>query len=263
MAILASIGVSLGTQLVAGEFLSEEADLPRIEQLSANLQGEGAPLAFCWGQECEVAGVPIWLKRESRSHTTSRNIGGPDNKELIEFANIGLGWRDCRTGAISKVEKIYAGDRLIYDNSDNATTITRSSSSFTIEKEELLGVFGGVRRTLMVVKSSDAGVLLNKFRPGVDVVVSGFSNANNNGTFRCVKRKRSGSNTEVWLENDAVVVCAGSCGTATLTQTVAASNNKDVRSVSNFLGSATQTASSIIEATSAPTAGSRTRCWTA
>lgn len=227
MADPVSTAIFIGVQLAATAILASLQDpieVGKLDEISGNIEGEGASLAVCYGEEAVTDGIPIMLSVREEEDVDS-NLFGPDVTEYKYFASIAVAWCDTRTGPIDRVRKVWASENLIWDL-DSTHTIT--SSNLTVEKKVIGGLFD---ETVAIIRSTDEDVDLSLFRPGRDkVTITGFSDSGNDGEKR-VRRSGRTSQTDTFLriKNSGAVTCAGSCGTVTITQDWENWSKRDVR----------------------------------
>ena len=227
--ILGSAALSTGASYAVSR-LQPLTDVGQLDKVSANLQGEGSPLAWAFGEEARVEGIPIWLRVEHQS--TSH--GSSASRVHRYKANVAYAWADTGGDPVYRVRQIRAGKRLIYDSDPD---ITLTSANFTVKRFVIEEEGGeGDVRVMMQITSDDPNVDLSKLLSGKRCQISGFNAPGNNGAFRCIKSLKllDPDRSRAWFENAAAVECtSGTCGTATLFQDLPSFVNNDLRDINH------------------------------
>lgn len=250
-AIGGAVGGVIDSQFIMPAlFGSTSQSGPRLEELDIQTASEGSSIKKFYGPNCRAAGTIVWLPTLTEREDTAAGGkggfglgGGTSGTYYKYYANMYVvAGRAGSGGAVSRIKKIWAEGRLIYDggviNTDTVLTSNqiqvdaRPPSYLTIAKVFLL--------------SPNGGPDLKQFVPGRDIVLSGFSGpyAGNNGTYRFVNSgDRSPGGTGTFLElqwQDTAVDMAAGVQTPTITQ-VAAQQDSLYEALAIYLGTLSQT----------------------
>lgn len=170
---------------------------PRITDFQVQTASEGTPVPFSQGPSNRVAGNIIWqspLKEVVRTETEQVGGGGKgggggaevSTKTFTYFVSVAVAVGE---GVIQNIDKIWA-DGLLLSKEDSDVDLAASTllSATVIRIFSNGGTLPGNDSLLRTVKlritSPNGGPDLSQFRSGKDVVMSGWSESQNNGTFR-------------------------------------------------------------------------------
>lgn len=252
-ALLAGAGAAVGSfidrrwtyPLLFGEPEGPSIQGPRLEDVQLQTAYEGAGINFCLGQKSRPAGNIIYIRptlRETK-HTESSGGGGKGGGSGGKSSST---WYTYSTdiavivceGEIDSVVKIWGDAKLIYNVRGE---VTFTDSTLSAEDKNIDG------KGHLVITSGPAGPDLSQFATGHDVVVSGWTEVGNNGTFRCNKVEgSSGSTTKIWLrDHTATDELAGA--SVTLTQTPAGLYSRYADDITIHTGGASQAADSFLQ----------------
>ena len=191
---------------------------PRLNDLLLQSGSEGTAVNFVLGNENRVAGWVIW-KGETieTSHERGGKGGGPEVTEYTYSCDIAIAVCENET---YRVPRIWANGTLIYDADANISIVSDQISATVVSVFGWYAPGGGVTETrYMELTSPNGGPDLSRLRSGYDAVVSGFGNANDNGTFRVVSSSMdaaTGISVVRMLNPNAVTQTSGA--TVTITQ---------------------------------------------
>ncbi|UOF82734.1 putative phage tail protein [Caudoviricetes sp.] len=193
---------------------------PRLNDLQFQSSSEGTPTNFVLGNENRVAGWIIW-KGATQETEHEQGKGGPQTTTYTYSCSIAIAV--CEN-ATHRVPRIWANGNLIYDVDADITIVSTQISATVVTVNEW--TWNGVSnqwelKNYLELTSPNGGPDLSRFRSGLDVVVSGMSNVNNNGTFRCVlstKDQATGISKARLRNQNAVTASSGP--TVTLFQDV-------------------------------------------
>ena len=252
-AILPGVGGYLGAAV--GAFIDQtvlfpppDTKGPRLDSLALSSASEGTPISFCLGNECRVPGEYIWAspliekkKKEGK--------GGPGGSSYTYSADVAVAI--CE-GPINNILKIWANSNLIYDAFPDIDVV---NNTLTMTKRTVRSYNGGFEESYYteviygVITSPAGGPDLTLFKTGKDVVISGWSTAGNNGTFRVriIHKDPTTGVTTLWVKNASAANDAGG-ETVTMHQDLPSFSTKDFAGITFYLGSDTQLPNSIIEA---------------
>lgn len=243
-AIASGVGAALGsiidtTLLYPTLFPRETPEGPRLGELRIQNQEEGAFGNFAVGTHNRVASTLIWVSDvvEVKNEEEVGGKGGFGETTIITYSyyvSLACAFaiqRGCT------VRRILADGKVIYDNEGD---ISVTSNQLSVQP-----FFFGLR---MRINSPAGGPDLSRFISGRDIVVSGFSNPNNNGTFRCTSSGRNNATgtSYVYVKN-ASAVSESAGASVTLTQDIEHYDEDQIRSVTNYDGTQA-TADPVIEA---------------
>lgn len=213
----------------------------RLDQIQVSHQDEGAPANFIVAGSPRVEGTVIWGS-DVDAVAIKKNTGGKGGgeKRVVGYNYL---W-DCAVavsiGQLSTIDRIIIEGKEIYNRSPN---VTYTSSVLSV------AVVSSGSATRMRINSPSGGPDLSRFRSGYDIVISGFANAANNGTFRCrgsSKDRATGASYVLLKRSSAVVESAGA--SVTLTQALPTFDPAKVTAITIYTGTSSQTADPLIEA---------------
>lgn len=238
-------------------FPSKDATAPRLGNQQLQTATEGAPVNYCLGPTNRMAGTVIWMsdliETSHKEKVGGKGGGGQSVKTYSYSAHVAIAV--CE-GPIMAFKKIWADGKLIYSDTVDISIIDDTISCTVREIEAYIPVTGGykteVTMTVMTITSPDGGPDLSQFRSGKDVVVSGWANANNNGTFRCTKSILNDDGTseaELLMAMGEVFGAAdeGAGASVTLEQDLNEVDDSVADDITFHLGSSAQTADTLID----------------
>jgi len=236
---------------------------PRINELQIGGADEGHPRNNVYGRKCRVAGSIIWSSELKETKTTDE-VGGKGTGQEVENYTYSIDLAlEFAVGpadglGIEAFGRIWADAGVVYDD-DVDKSISGTVISVEAIVEGYFSVSSNAFVTLQVtitLKSTSASADLSLLKSGYDAVITGFTETDYNGTFRCLSSSKSGSNSEAEFEiiNTASVLGEAAGNSITVVQGTAQGVPKydPSRMDSNpvlHLGTDVQTADSLIEAT--------------
>lgn len=264
-ALGAAIGSYIDNQfLIPALFPQDPLQGPRAGDVQVQAASEGAPSVRALGAECRVAGTVIWVSklRETASTDQVGGKGGPGVKQTTYSYAVDVAVKFCEGppdgNGIVEFSEILANTKTLYkehpDKSASATTLTADATTYSRTYTGSDGsTFTVVDHYELVITSPNGGPDLSVFVAGADADVSGFTQAVDNGTFRCIASEideGTGISTVTFKSEDVVFVddANGSANTITIEQTLPKFNANQIESVSVYLGTEAQTANSTIQA---------------
>ncbi len=177
---------------------------PRITDFQVQTASEGTPVPFSQGPSNRVAGNIIWqsqLKEVVRTETEQVGGGGKgggggsevSTKTFTYFVSVAVAVGE---GVINDITKIWADGLLLFEKDRQNEVLGSTDLSVTIKKNFEQVWFFSVSGTKITsihnrINSPINGPDLSKFRSGKDVVITGFSDPANNGTFRVIRSGRN------------------------------------------------------------------------
>jgi hypothetical protein len=162
----------------------------RLDALNLQSASEGSPVHYCRGSSIRMAGTVIWTT--DREETAHKQSGKGGTKRVVSGYTYSC---DCAVaiceGEINKVKKIWADGKLFFSEVDD---LDITSAVISIEGSKLYHYPETNCETgpqedqhYMTIESPNGGPDLTQFQSGPMVIVSGCTNSQNNGTFRCIK----------------------------------------------------------------------------
>lgn len=210
----------------------------RIDGLSIQSGSEGSPLHFSLGRRTRVAGTVIWIS-DIEEVVTEQSAGGKGGtggsaNSYSYFVSVAIAVNE---GEIDDIVKILADSKVLQIGEPQVVTV--SGTNIEIVESP------GYNNVFIVYSYDDAQGVFTDFRSGVDFTMSGWSNAENNGTFRVNTRFDNGVNSTGLSALDANVVPESPGANVTISQTIPNSNRADRITV--YLGDGTQIRDTLIE----------------
>lgn len=158
----------------------------RLESIKLTEVVEGTPLPVCYGSSVRVSGTILFVSDiiEEKNVEQVGGKGFSDNAETsITYSNFVDIFVAVCEGEISNVSRIWANSELIYAN---LPAVVMSSNVISVTVRPTITAIPIAK---MEIRShmSFGGPDLRRLTPGFPVLVEGFANAANNGTFMCVK----------------------------------------------------------------------------
>lgn len=210
MAIGSTIGGVLDSMYVMPTLFGGAAAQtgPRLNDLNIQNASEGSAINRCFGPECRCAGTVIWSPRLTEQRITE-NSGGKHGGSTTYYRYMGnIAVLACRN-EISRVRKIWADSKLIWDSGDNvgnATIVTSTQISC-----DVVG-------TKVYFRSPSGGPNLNSaYGRGRPFQTSGFANAGNNRTDWHAIRSSENSDGSTFVECTFIAGAVDEAAGATVT----------------------------------------------
>ena len=238
---------------------------PRLEELDIQTASEGSTIKRVYGPNCRVAGTIVWmpkLKEEEQSSGGGKGGfgGGGGGTQFTYYADmLVLVCRAGNGGAVSRIKKVWADSRLIYDGGGPAPTTATSTQLALLKINSPGGLASSLRRVR--ITSPLAGPNLQLFTVGQDVSVSGFTNAGNNATYRVIRTLNygaSGTGLELQWRSASVTEAAGA--NVTITQ-LPDREDSLYEALTTYLGTLSQTADPTYEAAKGSGNAAAFRSW--
>ncbi|MCP3980760.1 MAG: hypothetical protein GY716_15770 [bacterium] len=244
---------------------------PRVKDLRISEDSEGAPYVRCFGEKNRVGGTVFW-KSELKETRTSEEVGGKGGggQEADNFTyavDVAVAWAEGPEDGlgIEHVQRVYTNTKILFNKTPGQTIVSdqlTATAETTREWSFALNMFIIGRYVLKIDAPADT-VTLDRFRSGHDVASSGWANAENNGTFRCVQARTlpSGIVRVVLSRDDQAFVTEAAGQTVTLQQDTTTGlerfHRSQVEDITHFTGTETQTAPSLITADTTTSPGFR------
>lgn len=252
-ALLGPVGAIAGGIIggIAGSYLDSflkpylfpepQARAPRIDQIQVSHQDEGAPAPFVVAGTTRVEGTVIW-QNDPISIPIEKDGGGKGGgkKQVVGervYWDVAVAFE---IGECSEIEKIIIEGQTIYNRSPDVS-VTNAGLA--------VSVIATGNSTKMKIATSDTSIDLSRFVTGKSVVVSGFANGANNGTFKVKGKgrdKATGASYVILKNTSAVAETAGA--SVTLFQDLDPYDTAVCETITIYKGTATQTADPTIEA---------------
>lgn len=259
----AQIGFVVGT--AAGTYIDQRYIIPaltpdqhlrslELSDLAPTTSEEGKPMPWLVGNEARVTGTLLWLTDpEIRGGGTGQGKGSTEvatsgARYYLDFA---VGWGTTRGAGVDAIAEVRANGEVIAqkENDTDTTSTELAVSTYTTRRWDNPTGAAVVDRAYMVLTSTAGlGPDLSELASGVEVTISGASNAGNNGTFLCARADEdtvSGA-TFLWLLNpNAVTEAKGA--SIRVQQTLPDESFDYYDAVTHYTGTPTQDPSSLIE----------------
>lgn len=244
--VLTGVGTALGsyidqTFLLPALFPQPDIEGPRLSDVRTQFAEEGSPQNIALGGESRTNCTVIWISDLLETKNTDRvggkGGGGQKVTSYAYFLSMAVAFANCRnTAAVDEVVEIIASGKTIYRKPEviTFTGSVTASSPVTIDGQAVWDV------------TYSGGTDLSSFVPGGQVVVTGFTNPSNNGTFDIVSATGdAGAGTSrLRLQNSAGV---NETAGATFTQDTASFNEGYVEDIQVYLGGTGQSPDPTIE----------------
>lgn len=245
--IISGVGVALGSfidsqYVLPALFPPADIEGPRLSEIRTQFAEEGAPLNIGFGETVRTNGVVIWVSDliEVRRETEVGGKGAPSQTAVsYEYlVSVAVAFAETRGVAISGIVEIVASGKILY----------RPNVSISFPSATVTAIAPFVLSGNSIWELTATGTGLGAFVAGGNVVLSGFVNGANNGTFQVIAATSDpGAGTSrLRLRNPAGV--AEGPVTVTITQSLAAFNDSSFSSIEVYNGSTSQSPSPIIEA---------------
>ena len=199
-------------------FPPDDVHGPRIDDAAIQRASEATPAVRNMGPTVRHEGQLLWvsdlIETQTQQSTGGKGGGGGSFIEYQYFAHAQVGV--CRN-QVSRFLKIWADGKLIYNVAPDFDVQGDTTLSCTPHSTEVAKWNGATFQYdqfftyYLDIKSPNGGVDLRGLVSGKDVIVSGWANAVNNGTFRVHRTKaNSDGSTEVRiLLGDETVTTTG------------------------------------------------------
>lgn len=211
---------------------------PRLDDLALQSASEGSPCMYPLGQENRTTATIIWMSK-AKEHRHSTGKGGPKVETYSYTIDVAVEFARC---FIDGVDKMWWDGALLYDDTPNLSV---SSNQLSLIKTPHISLFdpdNPITAYWEDVTSPNGGPDLSVFRSGIDVVISGFANALNNGTFQVISATMDDATgiSTLRVLNSACVAASAS-PTISLTQSPPKFSPSSATSFTFYNGSTTQT----------------------
>jgi len=233
----AALGSIVDNQIIFPALFGEEIQGPRLDQVRYQGGDEGSPQNFCIGNECRVGGTVIWMGPliEKKKTRGGGFFQGPKVTTYKYYVDAAVAYND---GAVDNIPKVWRNGDLFYDD-DPDITIVDDGFSLTVRIlyswDPELGTQESSR--IVTIHSVNPGPDLSVLRSGVDTEISGWTNADNNGTFKCIRSGyETGGSFAEFRSFGANVAEASSPGDVTIYQDLPEFNPRDVTSITRYNG---------------------------
>jgi len=169
---------------------------PTLDDIRISTASEGRGIPFFVGEKLRVAGTVIWMSPDLIEETVEEEVGGKggDEQSIVVayeyFVHMAVCWGTNEDADIAFVDEMYANGNLWYKRRPTLFGYTDFSGEMDSRTP-----FG----TRAYLISNDADSDLTIITLGTDVVVSGFTDPGNNGTFFPIAKWRE-SSTKTVLE---------------------------------------------------------------
>lgn len=254
--ILSVVGAAVGSYidnafLLPALFPPEDIVGPRLNEIQVQFNEEGAPHNFALGTQNRTAGTIIWLGDLIEVEVTTRTGGkGGGRRKVVGyeyFVDVAVCFAKLSPGVTCQIEKIFADGKVIYER-DPAVNLSGSVTATATIIPTPVSTTGNTIFAVWDLTSTDPAMNLGQLVPGKNVVVSGFSNGVNNGTFFVVSssfQASTGAST-VRLQNFQGV--SEGPVSVTIDQTLTPFQADEIEDVEEYTGSSGQSPSPTIEA---------------
>lgn len=246
-----AIGAAIDSSfLFPAIFPPEDVVGPRLNELRIQSAEEGAPGNFLAGPDNRVAPTIIWLSdliETVRTRGGGKGGGGPRVTSYSYAVSLAAAYA---VGETQSVKKVTADGKTIYDSDPDVTITSNQLSVSTILNPSAAALYFGQCDIISPFGGPDLRELIS----GVDVVISGFANAANNGTFRVVSSSRdaaTGQSRARIFNSSAINEAAGA--SVTLHQSIMNFQPSKLTSITFYAGTEIQGVDSVISAYEDPT----------
>jgi hypothetical protein len=207
----------------------------RMADLKMSSASEGSPFPYVVGEKVKVPGIYLWVSPHW-SEVPSENIdagkGGGGSRPKYPpaeryYAHAAVGF--ARGRFITNFEELWGNGKVIWVRSYN---INQSSYGVTM--------YTGTGDDVVFAHSipDPDGMNFDLYKIGKDITVSGWTNANNNGTFKCTGKYNGGTVYYIILRNpNAVYESNPGTKNITLDQTISGWNSGVMTGLYSYKGS--------------------------
>lgn len=196
----ASIGSMIDSMLIQ-EIFGETQTGPRLDETRIQTGQEGTPERVIYGSNNRVAGTVIWVSDliEVKHEEEVGGIGGIGGQEVEWYEYfIHLAVHLCKNST-TDIVKVWANGKVLHDE-DNDINLTGKTCN--LQRVPFLGGY------LAKITEPAGTIDFKQFKAGKTVTLSGWDNANNNGTFFVLSR----SSTRLTVHNDNCVNATNDSG---------------------------------------------------
>lgn len=199
----AQVGAAIGAYIDSrwlGPMLSSDPPTQNFQAQLVQGADDGAPMVRCFGQESRFAGQLVWigeLEHFDRDINNTKGGSGGNSVEHVYFVTCEVGI--CQ-GPIERVLKVWADGKLIYDVT--GATVDLSSDEVDLEAWTVIYSIGpgnaSPNRTLRHrarVTAPMGGVDLSTLIAGQSVIMSGWSDTQNNKSGKCISSRVNADGT--------------------------------------------------------------------
>jgi len=209
-AIGSVVGAYADSILLGQLFQPDGPEGPRVEDFRFNQTAEHSPVYKTIGPFNRVPGSYIWLS-ERQQVKVEEEIGGKGGggSTIVSynfFFDMAVNVGEAPAAGISNLLKVWGNSKVLWGFAPGKDVTSDQFVSTTLDEHNPDGDF--VRR-VMRVKSPAGDPKLHKFKSGVDVTMTDWPTAANNGVFRCVAAGKNNQTGETFLEiadDDGIVV---------------------------------------------------------
>jgi hypothetical protein len=243
-AVGAILGGLIDTTVINWLFPVETPSGPKLEDVKWPTHDEGASANWIVGGSPRVAGTTLWVS-DLIEETIEVDAGGGKGggggtiKKKIYFCHIAVAVAiDDLETPVASFGKVFADGKVLYNPTPN---VSLAGSNLTVT------VLGSGFKSRMKVLSPSGGPNLGKLVTNKNVIVAGFTNAVNNGTFKCLDSHKDtalGTSYAVFKNNACV---AEGPSAATFLQVLPTHKKKNLRAITFYTGSASQNPDPLIE----------------
>lgn len=243
--VITGIGVAVGSFLdnafiLPALFPPPDIEGPRLSEIRTSFAEEGSPINFGYGSTVRTNGTVIWTS-DLQEVKVEEEVGGKGGGQKVTryeyLISMAVMFAEMNDGQTASVVEITGTGKPIYrvPQSIAYVGLANASATVTVQSQSHFDV-------------TSANTSLGSFIAGGEVIISGFSNAANNGTFVIISATAdAGAGTSrLRLRNSAAVSETGA--SVTITQQTDAFNDANVESVEIHQGSLVQLPSATIEA---------------
>lgn len=250
-AIGSAVGAYIDGQIIGALFPPDDQEGPKVEDFRFNQVSEHSPIYKTIGPFNRVPGTYIYLseRKEVKIETEVGGKGGGGQTVVTYdyFFDLGVSLGEAPAAGVSNLLKVWGNSKVLWGFNNNKDVTSNLFVSSIVDEYDDLGVF---QRRRMRVTSPGGTVKLKKFKSGVDVTMTNWPNANNNGTFRCLKSKRDKATGDQWIEveNNNAVAEAAAPNAVNITQGLPQLQANASADFTFYDGNSAQTVSPLIEA---------------
>jgi len=246
--LLGAVGSYVDNNLILpGLFPPEDIEGPRLNEIRLQSAEEGSPARRIFGNENRLAGSIIWISdiEETKNTETVGGKGGGGQKTVTYEYFVSIAFAVAQH-EIDGIDKIIAEGKVIYDEVNTNPSVNGTLTATVIQNGSFYPIYQ--------IDSPSGGPDLSVFRPGIDAVITGFTNGSNNGTFEVVSSSfdaSDGTSRVRFTGNTASVGEVLVAGVA-ISQTVPTFVSEDAQDIRIYTGGQTSP-DSLIESLEDPT----------
>jgi len=191
----AAIGATIGgyvdsKYLYPALFPTPAIKVGKLRELNLQNFSEGGPINICIGPECRTTGTVIWIGPpiQKKADRGGKGVSGGDKVIKYKYyANVAVA---MAKGPISKIKKIWADSKLLYDDQPDFSFTSNQISAKVIirtktERRRSNNIFDRTFSKYIEFTAPETIIDFTKFRGGAKPLlrVSGFVTAGNNTNF--------------------------------------------------------------------------------